>query len=67
MASYGSSFKIFSDGTTDVTRTVFHAQNPGEYFKKMFTLVLKGHIENALMTFPSGISGVVFEICGLQT
>lgn len=48
---------MFRDGTTDVTRTTYYGNKAEDYFKKMFTLVLKGHIENALMTFPEGISG----------
>lgn len=48
----------YRDGTTDVTRTIYYGPHPSDYFKKMFTLVLKGHIDNALMTFPDGISGV---------
>ncbi|TKR94008.1 hypothetical protein L596_008359 [Steinernema carpocapsae] len=48
----------YRDGTTDVTRTVCAKENPDADFKKMFTLVLKGHIDTALLKFPSGINGM---------
>jgi Xaa-Pro aminopeptidase len=38
-------------GTTDVTRTVFLGENPPEKYKKVFTLVLKGHIAIAMAEF----------------
>lgn len=49
----------FSDGTTDVTRTVSHGESPDEYFKKMFTLVLKCHIDLATANFPDGVGGML--------
>jgi Xaa-Pro aminopeptidase len=38
-------------GTTDVTRTIFVGENPTEKYKKVFTLVLKGHIAIATAEF----------------
>jgi len=46
----------YLDGTTDITRTVAIG-TPSEEHKKMFTLVLKGHIALAQMKFPAGTSG----------
>jgi len=46
----------YLDGTTDITRTVAIG-TPSEAHKKMFTLVLKGHIALAQMRFPQGTSG----------
>ena len=46
----------YLDGTTDITRTI--ALGPvTEEQKKIYTLVLKGHIQLELCKFPSGISG----------
>lgn len=46
----------YLDGTTDITRTVAIGTPSAEH-KKMFTLVLKGHIALANMKFPAGTSG----------
>ena len=46
----------YLDGTTDITRTVA-VGNPSEFIKKMFTLVLKGHISLGSARFPNGIGG----------
>lgn len=46
----------YLDGTTDITRTIAIG-TPSEEHKKMFTLVLKGHIALAKMKFPAGTSG----------
>jgi len=46
----------YKDGTTDITRTV-SLGNPTKEEKKMFTLVLKGHIDLATTSFPAGTSG----------
>ncbi len=43
-------------GTTDVTRTL-HLGNPTTEQKKLFTLVLKGHINLAKAKFSKGITG----------
>jgi len=47
----------YSDGTTDITRTVAIGQ-PSEEMKRHFTLVLKGHIAVASAKFPKGTTGV---------
>ncbi|MGL5291777.1 MAG: aminopeptidase P family protein [Vibrionaceae bacterium] len=46
----------YRDGTTDVTRTVAIGNCP-PHMKKMFTLVLKGHIALACAKFPVGTTG----------
>ena len=46
----------YQDGTTDVTRTI--ALGPlTEEQKRVYTLVLKGHIDLQLLRFPDGASG----------
>ncbi len=46
----------YQDGTTDITRTI--ALGPiTEEQKRVYTLVLKGHIDLQLMHFPEGASG----------
>lgn len=44
-------------GTTDVTRTIYIGDDPSEEYKKVFTLVLKGHIAIAMAEFPIGTQG----------
>lgn len=56
--SFESVRPVFSDGTTDVTRTVALHGNKDAEFKRMFTLVLKGHIGTASMKFPDGVNGM---------
>ncbi len=46
----------YSDGTTDITRTI-SLGNPTEEEKKIYTLVLKGHIALSVCVFPDGASG----------
>lgn len=46
----------YLDGTTDITRTVAIGQ-PSDEMKRMFTLVLKGHINIATARFPKGTCG----------
>ena len=46
----------YLDGTTDITRTIA-VGNPSDFIKKMFTLVLKGHISLGSARFPNGIGG----------
>ncbi len=48
----------YSDGTTDITRTIWTGPDaaPAEQ-KDRFTRVLKGHIALALATFPQGTAG----------
>ena len=51
----------YLDGTTDITRTI--ALGPvTEEMKKVYTLVLKGHIQIELCKFPSGVSGTQIDI-----
>lgn len=51
----------YLDGTTDITRTI--ALGPlTEEQKRVYTLVLKGHIQVELCNFPSGASGTQLDI-----
>ena len=51
----------YLDGTTDITRTI--ALGPLTYQeKRIYTLVLKGHIQIELCKFPSGASGTQIDI-----
>jgi Xaa-Pro aminopeptidase len=51
----------YLDGTTDITRTI--ALGPlTEEQRKIYTLVLKGHIQVELCKFPSGTSGTQIDI-----
>lgn len=47
----------YSDGTTDITRTLA-AGVPGADMKQHFTAVLKGHIAIATARFPKGTRGI---------
>lgn len=49
------------DGTTDITRTVAIGE-PDADQRRMFTLVLKGHIGIALARFPKGTRGVDLDV-----
>ena len=55
----------YSDGTTDITRTIAIGTPTAEH-KKMFTLVLKGHIALAGAVFPAGTSGVQLDAFARQ-
>ena len=46
----------YQDGTTDITRTITLGELTEEQ-RKVYTLVLKGHIQLELAKFPSGASG----------
>ena len=46
----------YLDGTTDVTRTMAVGEPSAEQ-RRMFTLVLKGHIAMATIRFPAGTTG----------
>lgn len=46
----------YKDGTTDITRTISLGQLTEEQ-KKVYTLVLKGHIQLELAKFPDGAAG----------
>ena len=51
----------YLDGTTDLTRTI--ALGPvTEEQRKVYTLVLKGHIQLELCKFPSGTSGTQIDV-----
>ncbi|MBL4869410.1 MAG: aminopeptidase P family protein [Robiginitomaculum sp.] len=61
MLESGSLFLIdsggqYSDGTTDITRTV-PIGKPNAEMRKCFTLVLKGHIALSQVRFPKGTTG----------
>ena len=51
----------YTDGTTDITRTVAIGE-AGIEERRAFTLVLKGHIAIALARFPKGTRGVDIDI-----
>ena len=52
----------YQDGTTDITRTI--ALGPvSEKMKRIYTLVLKAHIQIELVKFPDGASGTVGRRC----
>jgi Xaa-Pro aminopeptidase len=56
----------YLDGTTDITRTI--ALGPvTEEQKKVYTLVLKGHIQIELCKFPSGASGTQIDILARES
>ena len=55
----------YADGTTDITRTVVIGEASEEH-KRMFTLVLKGHIALAMAVFPKGTSGVQLDALARQ-
>ncbi|MBL4679726.1 MAG: aminopeptidase P family protein [Pseudomonadales bacterium] len=55
----------FSDGTTDVTRTVVIGEPSAEH-KRNFTLVLKGHIALSNAIFPKGTCGVQLDVLARQ-
>ena len=46
----------YLDGTTDITRTIALG-DVSEEQKKIYTLVLKGHIQLEMLKFPNGASG----------
>ena len=55
----------YLDGTTDITRTI--ALGPlTEEQKRVYTLVLKGHIQIELCKFPSGASGTQMDVLARQ-
>jgi Xaa-Pro aminopeptidase len=55
----------FVDGTTDVTRTTAIG-TPSAQHKRMFTLVLKGHIALATVRFPAGTTGTHLDAMARQ-
>ena len=55
----------YLNGTTDVTRTI--ALGPlSDEMRRVYTLVLKGHIQVELAKFPSGISGTQLDVLAKQ-
>ncbi len=48
----------YLDGTTDITRTVLLGTKATAEHRRVFTLVLKGHIALARAKFPSGVRGM---------
>jgi len=55
----------YLDGTTDITRTVAIG-DPGEEVRRMFTLVLKGHIALDQARFPVGTTGSQLDVLARQ-
>ena len=55
----------YLDGTTDITRTVAIG-NPGDEVRRMFTLVLKGHIALDQARFPPGTTGTQLDALARQ-
>lgn len=55
----------YSDGTTDVTRTI-HLGTPTDEEKTAFTLVLKGHLAIDRAIFPPGSLGSFFDSIARQ-
>lgn len=51
----------YQDGTTDITRTIALGETTEEQ-KRIYTLVLKGHIQLQLCKFPSGVSGTQLDV-----
>jgi len=55
----------YQNGTTDITRTVAIG-TPSDKEKRLFTLVLKGHIALASIRFPQGTSGHQLDVLARQ-
>lgn len=55
----------YTDGTTDITRTVAIG-DPGDQVRRMFTLVLKGHIALDQARFPPGTTGTQLDVLARQ-
>jgi Xaa-Pro aminopeptidase len=55
----------YRDGTTDVTRTVA-VGDPGPQARRLFTLVLKGHIALDRARFPEGTTGTQLDALARQ-
>ena len=55
----------YLDGTTDITRTIPLGPLTNEQ-KRVYTLVLKGHIQIELCKFPTGASGTQLDILARQ-
>lgn len=55
----------YTDGTTDITRTVAIG-DPGDEVRRMFTLVMKGHIALDRARFPHGTTGAQLDALARQ-
>jgi Xaa-Pro aminopeptidase len=55
----------YLDGTTDITRTVAIG-DPGAEVRRLFTLVLKGHIALDTARFPAGTTGTQLDVLARQ-
>lgn len=55
----------YTDGTTDITRTL-HFGTPSEEQKRCYTRVLQGHIQLAQAVFPAGTCGLMLEMLARQ-
>ena len=55
----------YQDGTTDITRTIAMGPLTDEQ-KKVYTLVLKGHIDLQLLKFPDGATGTQLDAIARQ-
>ena len=55
----------YQDGTTDITRTIAMGPLTDEQ-KKVYTLVLKGHIDLQLLHFPDGATGTQLDAIARQ-
>ena len=55
----------YQDGTTDITRTIAMGALTEEQ-KKVYTLVLKGHIDLQLLHFPDGATGTQLDAIARQ-
>jgi len=55
----------YTDGTTDITRTVAIG-DPGAEIRRLFTLVLKGHIALDQARFPRGTTGTQLDALARQ-
>ncbi|MEH6516538.1 MAG: aminopeptidase P family protein [Halioglobus sp.] len=55
----------YRDGTTDITRTVAIG-DPGQEVKRLYTLVLKGHIALDQARFPRGTTGTHLDVLARQ-
>lgn len=53
----------YLDGTTDITRT-YHFGSPSALEKKIFTLVLNGHLRIAMLQFKQGTSSYYIDSLG---
>ena len=55
----------YQDGTTDITRTIAMGPLTDEQ-KKVYTLVLKGHIDLQMLRFPDGATGTQLDAIARQ-